>query len=541
MVLDPEQDVRSLRLVGKAGISNASPQRNPSHEPAIALFSRGHPQRTNDMKPPKTLRLLASVTLFGIGLTAARAQTPPPIRVSDNHRFLVTEDGKPFFYLADTAWGLFNMNREDIDLYLKDRAGKRFTVIQAVAAHYTGLERPNPYGATVFIKSASAESPGGVKYEANPEYFKNVDYAADEANTMGMYVAIVAIWGKSYVNEKHSIFDTTGAFNYGKFLGSRYRDKRVIFVLGGDWYPEGTLDIWAAMAAGIREGDGGSHLITFHPTGIQSSSHWYQNDAWLSFNMVQSRHIVLNRSYEIIAQDWNKTPVKPVVDGESAYEGIVDDLVTYKPGIPLIQPRDVRRIAYCAVFAGAAGCAYGSQGVWNYVSPSPGVTPSTRLVYGLPAASLQTGLGRPAGSQMQYLRALIESRPMLTRIPDQWAIVNDPMSTTERIQATRSSDGSYMFIYTSTGRPVRARLRDKIYNIVSGTSYKAWWYDPRNGTATLIGEFPRTESGDRESDVHRGDISREFTPPTSGPGQDWVLVLDDAAKNFPPPGTTFQQ
>jgi hypothetical protein len=142
---------------------------------------------------------------------------------------------------------------------------------------------------------------------------------------------------------------------------------------------------------------------------------------------------------------------------------------------------------------------------------------------------------------MQYLRALIESRPMLTRIPDQWAIVNDPMSTTERIQATRSSDGSYMFIYTSTGRPVRARLRDKIYNIVSGTSYKAWWYDPRNGTATLIGEFPRTESGDRESDVHRGDISREFTPPTSGPGQDWVLVLDDAAKNFPPPGTTFQQ
>jgi hypothetical protein len=150
-------------------------------------------------------------------------------------------------------------------------------------------------------------------------------------------------------------------------------------------------------------------------------------------------------------------------------------------------------------------------------------------------------LQRPAGSQLQYLRALIESRPMLTRIPDQWLIVNDPMSTTERIQATRSSDGSYIFVYTSTGKPVRVRLRDKIYDVLTGKSYKAWWYNPRNGAATLIGEFPRTEAGDRESDVHRGDISREFTPPSSGPGNDWVLVLDDAAKNFPAPGTKFRQ
>jgi hypothetical protein len=490
------------------------------------------------MKNNSKWRLLAGAVLLGSSFVAAGAQTPPPIQVSDNHRFLVTADGKPFFYLADTAWGLFNMTREDIDTYLKDRAEKRFTVIQAVAAHYTGLERPNPYGATVFIKSGAQ---GDAKLEANPEYFKNVDYAVDEANSLGMYVAIVAIWGKAYVNEKHSVLDTATAYDYGKFLGSRYRDKRVMFVLGGDWYPEGTETIWRAMAAGMIAGDGGAHLKTFHPTGIQSSSRWFQNDAWLAFNMVQSRHIVMNRSYEIIAQDWQKTPPKPVVDGESCYEGIVDDLVTYKPGIPLIQAQDVRRVAYCAVFAGAAGCAYGSQGVWNYTSPAPGAPARTRLVYGLPAVSLQEGLMRPAGSQMQYLRALIESRPMLTRIPDEWLVVNDPLSTTERIQGTRSSDGSYIFVYTSTGKPVRVRLRDKIYDILSGASYKAWWYDPRNGASTLIGEFPRTEAGDRESDVHRGDISREFTPPTSGPGNDWVLVLDDAARNFPPPGQKYDQ
>ena len=493
-----------------------------------------------DLRYPVESRLLAGLVIFGGGFFAASAQVPPPIRVSDNHHYLIAQDGKPFFYLADTAWGLFNMTREDIDLYLKDRAEKKFTVIQAVAANYTGLDRPNPYGAPVFTNATPAAVQAGARLEPNPEYFKNVDYAVNEANALGMYVALVAIWGKTYVNEKHSVFDPPAAFSYGKFLGSRYRDQRVIFVLGGDWYPEGTEEIWRAMAAGLSAGDSGAHLKTYHPTGIQSSSRWFQNDAWLDFNMVQSRHIVMNRSYELIAQDWERTPPKPVVDGESTYEGIVDDLVTYNPGVPLIEARDVRRVAYCAVFAGAAGCAYGSQGVWNYSSPAPGAPAGTRAPYGMPPVSLREALQRPASSQLQYLRALIESRPVLTRIPDEWLVVNDPLSTTERIQATRASDGSYIFVYTSAGKPVRVRLRDKIYDILSGKSYKAWWYDPRNGAATLIGEFPRTEAGDRESDVHRGDISREFTPPSSGSGNDWVLVLDDAAKHFPPPGGKTQ-
>lgn len=64
-------------------------------------------------------------------------------------RFLVTEDGKPFFYLGDTAWELFHrLTREEAVLYLEDRASKGFTVIQAVIlAEFNGLTEPNPYGA----------------------------------------------------------------------------------------------------------------------------------------------------------------------------------------------------------------------------------------------------------------------------------------------------------------------------------------------------------------------------------------------------------
>lgn len=137
---------------------------------------------------------------------------------------------------------------------------------------------------------------------------------------------------------------------------------------------------------------------------------------------------------------------------------------------------------------------------------------------------------------MQYLRTLIESRPMLIRIPDEWLIVNDPLSTVDRIQACRASDGSYLFVYTSSGKPVRVRLRDKIHDNLTGKVARAYWYDPRKGVSVLIGDFPKTEPGDRPADTRRGDITREFTPPTSGRGNDWVLVVDDASKNYPPPG-----
>src|SRR5262249_43989951 len=68
------------------------------------------------------------------------------------------------------------------------------------------------------------------------------------------------------------------------------------------------------------------------------------------------------------------------------------------------------------------------------------------------------------------------------------------------------------------GRKFKVRM-DKI----TGAKVKAWWFNPRTGTAAAIGEFPNTGE-------------REFVPPEKGEALDWVLVLDDAAKDFPPPG-----
>ncbi len=73
-------------------------------------------------------------------------------------------------------------------------------------------------------------------------------------------------------------------------------------------------------------------------------------------------------------------------------------------------------------------------------------------------------------------------------------------------------------VYAPFGRPFMVRM-DKI----GGEKLKAWWFNPRTGAAAEIGEF----TDKRE---------REFTPPDPGELIDWVLVLDDASANYPPPG-----
>jgi hypothetical protein len=83
------------------------------------------------------------------------------------------------------------------------------------------------------------------------------------------------------------------------------------------------------------------------------------------------------------------------------------------------------------------------------------------------------------------------------------------------LAAARTSDGSTVIAYMPTSRTIHVDMSK-----VSGNQVKAWWFDPRNGRAAAAGMFP-------SSGTH------EFTPPGEG---DWVLVLDDAAKQLPAPG-----
>jgi hypothetical protein len=467
---------------------------------------------------------LAALTMLGC-LAAERSvagDPPPALRVSDNGRCFVKADGTPFFWLADTAWGIFNHPQPaDVDVYLADRAGKGFTVIQGVIALWDYNYRRNPDGELPFVN--------GDLGRINEAFYKNVDSIVDKVEAQGMYLAILPYWHKNAGNRLGTNGIPEKMRDYCQFLARRYAQRNVIWVLGGDSTAEGeaglkiqhVTDLEArGLIAGAKEAGVNKIMISYHPTGRQSSSFWFQDSPWLDFNAIQSGHYIRTTNFRLVAADYAKTPVKPVWDMEPGYENITDGLVRNNTNAVRLSAADVRRSAYLAVFAGAAGHTYGNGEVYEFWSATNRALPGWGA--GLP---WRESLKLPGSGQVQYLRYLIESRPMLERIPDQSLIVGDAdLPVLNRVEATCGADGSYAFIYSAAGAPFTVAT-----GRLAGAQLAAWWYDPRAGTATPAGSFPKPGSLDKTG-------TREFTPPSSGIGHDWVLVLDDAAKKYPPPG-----
>ncbi len=429
------------------------------------------------------------------------------VKVSENRRFLVHDDGTPFFYLGDTGWAVIQrLDREEVEQYLRDRAEKRFTAIQTVAiSEFDGLTVPNRDGELPFIDQDPTRP--------NDAYFRQIDFIAERAAALGLYLALLPTWGDKVGpvgwGTGPAVFTPQNAEVYGRYLGERYRDAPMIWVIGGDRTPQEKAHFatWRALAAGLDAGDGGRHLMTFHPQGRQSSSAAFHDDDWLDFNMIQSGHRHRDfPNYAMVAQDYERTPTKPILDGEPCYEDhpVVD-------GEGYFNDYDARRAAYWALFAGAFGHTYGANGIFQCW------TPGTADRFGV-RRPWQEALELPGAGQLRHARALLESRPFLDRIPDQSLIVGDPGGGADHRRATRAADGGYALIYSPTGLPLVADL-----GALGAAQVVAHWYDPRDGSAREVGAFATA-------------APQEFTPPSSGRGNEWVLVLDDPARGFPPPG-----
>ncbi len=478
------------------------------------------------MSPQARLPALLT-TLLSLVLGASRVQAAAPVKplaklkVSDNKRFLVTSDGKPFFYLGDTAWELFHrLDRKQAVAYLDKRASQKYTAIQAVAlAELDGVTDPNAQGDLPLIDKDPAKpaiTPGANPANAQEyDYWDHVDFIVDEANRRGIYIAFLPTWARFARDEKDKIFTPANAEIYGKFLGKRYGNKGIIWVLGGDRFSDGLEPMWRAMAKGLAIGVSGkedysSVMMTFHPNGGGTSSTWFHDDEWLDFNMHQTGHSrgEKTRAWQRIGRDYARTPVKPVMDGEPLYEDHPVEFNAKEFGFSF--DAHTRQRAYWDLFSGAFGHTYGHHAVWQMYAPGK------KPING-PLMPWYDAIGRPGAAQMTYVRALMESRPMLSRVPDQ-SLIADVLEGADHIVATRG-DG-YAFVYSPMGRKFTM-----VMGKVSGEKCKAWWFNPRNGAATEI-----------ETLDNRG--SHDFVPPTEGFAGDWVLVLDDASRKFPAPGST---
>ena len=210
------------------------------------------------------------------------------LKVSDNKHFLVFEDNTPFFYLGDTAWELFHrLNKADSEKYLENRRAKGYTVIQAVAlAELDGLNTPNAEGEKPLINNDPTQP--------NEKYFAHMDWVIKKAEEKGIFIGLLPTWGDKWNKkwgEGPEIFTPENVKSYCKYLGIRYKNSpNIIWIIGGDRPVETDIhrQINIEMAKGLRDGDGGKHLISFHPTGGNGSAQYFHNEDWLDFNMRQN-------------------------------------------------------------------------------------------------------------------------------------------------------------------------------------------------------------------------------------------------------------
>jgi len=433
------------------------------------------------------------------------------LRVSANRRFLQQADGSPFFYLADTAWELFHrLTFDEAALYLRDRAAKGFNVIQAVAlAELDGLHTPNAHGHCP-LENADPTRP-------NEAYWDHVDRVTALANQLGLLIGFLPTWGDKWhagYGTGPVIFDPENARAYGRWLGQRYREAGLIWILGGDRPVEtpGHLAILRAMAEGLAEGDGGAHLRTFHPRGGLSSSAQLHDEPWLDFNMIQSGHCLNSlENFRLLCKDYARPPFKPVLDGEPCYEDhpiMTPDWQRLEGGL-CYGDHEIRRAAYWAAFSGACGHTYGCHPIWMMADHGrPQVNGERRPWH--------EAIHLPGASQVRHLKDLLLSRPYFQRLPAPEAVKQQPANPLDHIAATRDGQpagptATYLLLYT----PVRQAFKASTA-FLNATSLLLAWFNPRTGRSTPWKSAPNI-----------GTLSITLPNyPRSDPAPDWVLTVD---------------
>jgi hypothetical protein len=168
----------------------------------------------------------------------------------------------------------------------------------------------------------------------------------------------------------------------------------------------------------------------------------------------------------------------------------------------------LRSQAYYTVLSGGyQGHLFGNCPIWAL---------GARISAFCPTSDWKSQLNSEGSRTLALVGRLFDSRNFHLLVPDQdHTVVTSGFSNPAAITA-RASDGSTIISYMPVGHSITVNMSK-----VGGPSANAWWYDPRTAATTAAGSgLPTTGS-------------RVFSAPSGG---DWVLVLDDASLNLPPPG-----
>ncbi len=427
---------------------------------------------------------------------------------SDGHSLM--KNGKPFFWLGDTGWLILKETPENIDTYFGNRKKNGFNVIQIMVTRrmFNDEEfQPDYRGDLPF------ESLDPVKL--NEEYFTHLDEVVKLAEKHDLFLAMVPFWGYN-LDQVISADKPENAYELGRQLGKRYRNySNIIWIVCGEYQliawdtvknkpdsdpDDRELNLIDNLARGIENGSRGKSLMTIHPDSYRSSSEYLHDADWLDFNLVQSFTIREDTEFDIIS-DYRRMPYKPTLLSEPGYENGWGKHTAF----------ELRYEGYHSVLNGGCGYTFGCEGIWTF------------------REGWQKWLDSEGTLQMTHLRNLFESRPMMHRVPAPDLITGCPGDWVKRTKMAAAIDdgGAYAFVYFPADT-IQAEIR---ISEISGKQAGASWFNPRDGkTYNNEGEVVKDPFALFPCDKNQRIT---FDPPgNNGLKHDWILILDDAEKNF---------
>lgn len=418
------------------------------------------------------------------------------LQVSENKRYLTNGD-RPFFWLGDTAWLLFQkLSLSDARRYLENRRAKKFRVIQATLVHMV-MENQ--------VVRADFDT---------EDYWEHCDAIISMAEEMGLYMALLPAWG-SLVKEKYITEENVE--RYAAFLAERYGNRpNVIWLLGGDIRGTDGFAVYQTLGNYLKAHTK-QQLVGFHPFGRTSSSLWFHQEKWLDFNMFQSGHRRYDQvslgewddnngkegwfgedNWKYVNRDHAYSEKKPTVDGEPSYEWIPQGL--HDPKEPFWQASDVRRYAYWSVFQGAMGHTYGDNAVMQFYN-----TPEKPGSYGVKEVWMDA-IHHEGSCQMSHLVNLMESVDFQNGMPAEDLLAFEQREKYGRVSIFAGEN--YILCYTYLGEEFSLKL-----DRYQGKTLAASWFDPASGVYSPIGEVKAEEM--------------VFKPVKKySNGNDWVLRID---------------
>jgi len=424
----------------------------------------------------------------------------PPI-LSPDRRHFVHAAGKPWFWLADTAWnGALLATRDEWDEYLKARAAQRFTAIQFVMTQWRA-GRADENGRLAFRLTARPP-------DVYPIFFRRMDERVAAIRRAGLVPIPVMLWALTSRDQESpgAILPPALAAQLARYINARYHAYSVLWMLGGDGNYRGEENAarWREIGRLTFPQDLLRRPVTLHPGGLHEPWDLLKNEPWLDFLTYQSGHGGDARkwqwqAYRGPALGWRLEPPRPVIDAEPNYEGHN----SYQAGTP-IDAFAVRRAAWYSLLAAPiAGITYGAHGVWPWIRQKSVPLDHPRSGEADPWREC---LSYPGAAHMKALVEILERLPWHQFRPD--APLAAPTQVSEDfsnyIPAARTPDGSLALAYL----PANPTAVFDLTGFETGAS--ATFINPRSGERLSPADLPATA---------------EVTLKTPGPG-DWLVLFE---------------